>query len=237
MNINIDYIRQEEAKYHNEFYKENKLFEKGSWLFKPVPNVLRYLNAISKKQNMRILDLGCGVGRHSIPLAEKVRQTNGVVDCVDYLETAVEKLREYSTHFNVQANIHPVLSLIEEFPIEEQAYHYIVAVSSLEHVESVDQFTDVLHRMIRGTRAGGVHYLVINSGVEEIDGVTGNQLDPLFEVNLPTEKMMSLLQEVYRGWSELEVVVKPLEYTINRGEKVVQLKTNAITFVIQKPVD
>lgn len=235
--MNIDYIRQEEARYHNEFYKENKLFEKGSWLYKPVPNVLHYLNAVSKQQNMRILDLGCGVGRHSIPLAEKVRQTNGVVDCVDYLETAVEKLSEYGTQFNVQANLCPVLSLIEEFSIEEQAYDYIVAISSLEHVRSVDHFIDVLQKMIRGTRAGGIHYLVINSGVEEIDMKTDNKLDPLFEVNLPTEKMMSLLQEVYRSWSELEVVVKPLEYTIHRGEKVVQLKTNAITFVVQKRFD
>ncbi|MEB1809685.1 MAG: class I SAM-dependent methyltransferase, partial [Bacillaceae bacterium] len=182
--MNIDYIRQEEARYHNEFYKENKLFEKGSWLYKPVPNVLHYLNAVSKQQNMRILDLGCGVGRHSIPLAEKVRQTNGVVDCVDYLETAVEKLSEYGTQFNVQANLCPVLSLIEEFSIEEQAYDYIVAISSLEHVRSVDHFIDVLQKMIRGTRAGGIHYLVINSGVEEIDMKTDNKLDPLFEVNL-----------------------------------------------------
>ncbi|MEB1807138.1 MAG: class I SAM-dependent methyltransferase, partial [Bacillaceae bacterium] len=100
-----------------------------------------------------------------------------------------------------------------------------------------DHFIDVLQKMIRGTRAGGIHYLVINSGVEEIDMKTDNKLDPLFEVNLPTEKMMSLLQEVYRSWSELEVVVKPLEYTIHRGEKVVQLKTNAITFVVQKRFD
>ncbi|WP_216830104.1 class I SAM-dependent methyltransferase [Alkalihalobacterium elongatum] len=235
--MNIDYIRQEEARYHNAFYKENKLFEKGSWLYKPVQKTLHYFNVVSEKQGMRILDLGCGVGRHSIPLAEKVKQTNGLVDCVDHLETAIEKLKEYSSEFQVQANIYPVLSLIEEFPIEEQAYDYILAISSVEHVASVDVFIDVLEKMIRGTRAGGVHYLVINSGVEEIETATNNSLDPLFEVNLPTEEMLRLLHELYLGWTELEVVVKPLEYTIHRKEKAVLLKTNAITFVVQSPTE
>ncbi|MFV8826277.1 hypothetical protein [Alkalihalobacterium sp. APHAB7] len=41
--MNIDYIRKEEARYHNEFYKKNRLFEKGSWLYKPVPNVITFV--------------------------------------------------------------------------------------------------------------------------------------------------------------------------------------------------
>ncbi|KIV63428.1 Methyltransferase [Bacillus mycoides] len=40
----IDYIRQEEKKYHDLCYEQYKLFEAGSWLYKPVKTVMGMLN-------------------------------------------------------------------------------------------------------------------------------------------------------------------------------------------------
>ena len=64
----IDYIRQEEKKYHDLCYEQYKLFEAGSWLFKPVKTVMDLMNHFDGQNNLQVLDLGSGVGRNSIQL-------------------------------------------------------------------------------------------------------------------------------------------------------------------------
>ncbi|MDF9490510.1 class I SAM-dependent methyltransferase, partial [Bacillus cereus] len=39
---------------------------------------------------------------------------------------------------------------------------------------------------------------------------------------------------IYKEWKEIKVEIKELVYDIVRDEKQIQLKTNAITFVVQK---
>lgn len=65
----IDYIRQEEKKYHDLCYEQYKLFEAGSWLYKPVKTVMDMLNYLEEQKDLQILDLGSGVGRNSTPIA------------------------------------------------------------------------------------------------------------------------------------------------------------------------
>ncbi|MDF9518838.1 class I SAM-dependent methyltransferase, partial [Bacillus cereus group sp. BceL130] len=43
-----------------------------------------------------------------------------------------------------------------------------------------------------------------------------------------------LLKSIYKEWKEIKVEIKELVYDIVRDEKQIQLKTNAITFVVQK---
>lgn len=68
----IDYIRQEEKKYHGLCYEQYKLFEIGS-----------------------------GVGRNSIPIAQKIRNTSSTVTCVELLNSALTKLQTYSKEHDV----------------------------------------------------------------------------------------------------------------------------------------
>ncbi len=67
----INFIRQEEKKYHDLCYEQYKLFETGSWLYKPVKTVMDLMDYFEGKNNLQVLDLGSGVGRNSIPIAQK----------------------------------------------------------------------------------------------------------------------------------------------------------------------
>lgn len=78
----IEFIRNEEKKYHDYCYDKYKLFEEGSWLHKPVKTVTDLLHLFDGKENVKVLDLGCGVGRNSIPKAEVIKSKNGKVVCV-----------------------------------------------------------------------------------------------------------------------------------------------------------
>ncbi|PFX74441.1 hypothetical protein, partial [Bacillus toyonensis] len=75
---------------------------------------------------------------------------------------------------------------------------------------------------------------IINSNIQEIDLKTNEELEALIEINLPTEEMIRLLKSIYKGWKEVKVEIKELAFDIVRNERHIQLKTNAITFVVQQ---
>ena len=132
----IDYIRQEEKKYHDLCYEQYKLFEIGSWLYKPVKTVMDLIDYFEGQNNLQVLDLGSSVGRNSIPIAQKIQNSSGTVTCVDLLDSALTKLQTYSKEYGVINNIKTEQAAIENYYIQRNTYDYIVAVSSLEHVQS-----------------------------------------------------------------------------------------------------
>ncbi|WP_212936873.1 class I SAM-dependent methyltransferase [Bacillus hominis] len=230
----IDYIRREEKKYHDLCYEQYKLFEAGSWLYKPVKTVMDMLIYFRGQKDLQILDLGSGVGRNSIPIAQKIMNTGSTVTCVDLLDSALTKLQVYSKEHGVFEYIKTEQAAIEDYYIAPNTYDYIVAVSSLEHVRSIDDFKKVLHSMKNGTKSGGINFLIVNSNIQEIDLETNQELDALIEINLFTEEMIRTLKDVYSEWQEVKVEIKSLSYDIVRNGKNITLKTNAITYVVQK---
>ncbi|MBG9828580.1 MULTISPECIES: class I SAM-dependent methyltransferase [Bacillus cereus group] len=230
----INYIRQEEKKYHDLCYEQYKLFETGSCLYKPVKTVMDLMEYFEGQNNLQVLDLGSGVGRNSIPIAQKIKNASGTVTCVDLLDSALTKLQTYSKEHDVFEVIKTEQAAIENYYIQPDTYDYIVAVSSLEHVKSEEDLTNLLHSMKKGTKTGDINCLIINSNIQEIDLHTKEELDALIEINLPTEHMIYLLKNIYKEWKEIKIEIKELAYNIVRNGKHVQLKTNAITFVVQK---
>jgi cyclopropane fatty-acyl-phospholipid synthase-like methyltransferase len=89
MDERIRMIRDEERKYHESCYSQNKLYEAGSWLHKQVRTVMETLDRFDAEGALQVLDLGCGIGRNSIPIAELLKRQGGTVVCVDLLESAL----------------------------------------------------------------------------------------------------------------------------------------------------
>ncbi|QQZ08729.1 class I SAM-dependent methyltransferase [Heyndrickxia vini] len=232
----IEFIRNEEKKYHDFCYDNYQLFKEGSWLHKPVKTVMDLLPLFSSKKNINVLDLGSGVGRNSIPIAETIKDKNGKVVCVDLLDSALCKLEKYSKIYNVEEVIRLEKADIENFQIQPNEYDIIIAVSTLEHVKSEETFESVVRKMEEGTKRNGINCLIVNSEVEERDLETNKKLDALMELNLSTEVMLNKLGSIYTGWEVLKNMVKPLEYNIIRNERPVLLRTNAITYVLRKNI-
>ncbi len=230
----LERIRQEEKEYHDYCYDNYKLFEKGSWLNRPVRTVMELVPILSGLQDIQILDLGCGVGRNSIPLAQAFIEQGVEIDCVDFLDSALEKLEQYSKEFEVLDHITPINADISTYEIKEDAYDLIVAVSSLEHADSVESLRTVLQRMEKGTRNGGVNCLIVNSEVTETDLETQTPLEALIEINMNTNDMSKLLKNSYPNWEILKAVINPLSFKIVRNLRPVLLTTNAITYVVMK---
>lgn len=116
---------------------------------------------------------------------------------MDLLDSALTKLQIYSKEHDVFEVIKTEQAAIENYYIQPDTFDYIVAVSSLEHVKSEEDLTNVLHSMKKGTKTGGINCLIINSNIQEIDLLTQEELDALIEINLPTEDMLHLLKSIY----------------------------------------
>ncbi|WP_054028774.1 class I SAM-dependent methyltransferase [Bacillus sp. FJAT-28004] len=235
MSINrLDNIRMKEKQYHDDCYENLILFQEGSWLQRPVKTILDLFEIFNHRTDLRILDLGCGVGRNSIPLAQRLKKTTGKVVCVDLLESAIRNLEKYGQQYDVINSFETVISDISNFNILPNYYDYLFSVSTLEHLDSKVTFDQVLTRMIEGTREQGVHCLIINSNIRETVVETGSQIDSMFELLFDTELLFKNLSILYKDWRVLKKTVIPYEIEIIRDGKQVLLKSDVITWAVQK---
>ena len=230
----IDKIREAERASHIEIYSTAKLFESGSWLQKPVKTVLDILPLFENYTELNVLDLGSGVGRNCIPIAQKFSDIFCRIDCVDILDFAIKELENNSIKYNVEKNINGIVSSIDNFTIEENHYDFILAVSALEHIDSEEAFEKKLTEIQRGTRENGIVCMIINSEVNEKNKETGETLIPQFEVNLKTSQLSEMLKNIFGGWEILKQTVVSQRYDIPREKCTADLSTNVVTIVARK---
>jgi len=233
-NVNkSELIRSKEIIFHRNFYANNKLFEKGSWLHKPVNKVVELLRTMDI-DNVQVLDLGCGVGRNSIPMAKAIMKKNGRIVCVDYLDLAIEELTLNAQAYKVEKHIEGVCSSIEDFHISESRYDYVVAVSTLEHMMNLDILTMKLKEIRDGSKIGGINYFVLNTNVSERMKESGERLEAQFEINLSDKDMYDLLNKVYKDWQVIEEKNNRYKFDIERDGHNIVLESCCVTYIVKR---
>ncbi len=230
----LNSIRNAEKKSHMEIYSTAKLFESGSWLQKPVKTVMDLLDNFKDYTELNVLDLGCGVGRNCIPIAQEFKNIDCNIDCIDILDFAIEELNRNSIVYGVENEINGFISSIDDFEIEENRYDLILAVSALEHINSDVAFINKLEEIKNGTRKNGIVCLIINSEITEINKYNGQELVPQFEVNLKTENLIGILKKIFDGWKIIKSTVRNQRYDIPREGCVADLTTDVVTYVAKK---
>ena len=230
----LDEIRKAEAESHTQAYTSHLLFSPGSWLAKPVKTVLELLPLFEGYTQFTALDLGSGVGRNCIPVAQHFSGIPCRVDCVDILELAIAKLNENALQYGVENCIRGIVSSIDDYEIAADSYDLILAVSALEHIASQSAFEKKLTVIRDGLRHGGIGCLIVNSGVVEHDKATGQELPPQFEVNLPTSQMQELLEKTFAGWKVIKHTIVHQKYDIPRENGIADLETDVVTYVVRK---
>ncbi|KKO54428.1 class I SAM-dependent methyltransferase [Paenibacillus sp. DMB20] len=225
--------RAKELDYHERFYRETELFQPGSWLSRPVQAVMETLRMLDIP-GPRILDLGCGVGRNSIPMALAVRQACGKVTCIDILPSAIDKLLDHARQYGVEGMIEGYAADVEHYDIEEKSYHFIVACSCLEHMGSEAAFMHKLHEMRAATLPGGINCIFMSTDVMETDLSTGEKQPGLIELNLSAEQAFSILRKVYADWETLkENAIQQTIPEVKDGKSIL-FQSQWITFIVKK---
>ena len=174
------------------------------------------------------------MGRNCIPFAQAYCNIPCIIECVDILEFAIEKLYDNAQKYNVASSIKGIVKPIEEYSIAENKYDFIMAISALEHIDSEESFVRKLYEIKNGVCEKGIVCLVINSNIEEKQKETGEVLLPQFEVNLSTEKLQELLNQIFHDWEKIKSFVCIQQYDIPRENGIIQLNTKVVTFVVRK---
>lgn len=237
MNDRINAIRESEKRSHIEMYSNEELYKTDSWLKKPIKTVTDLMPLFESYKELKVLDLGCGVGRNCISIAHRYKNISCVVECVDILPLAIEKLRFNAEEFGVSDSIVGVTSSIEDYEIQRGCYDLVIAVSALEHVAEVHDFIKKLNEIRDGIKDNGIVCLVVNSQVNEKDKDTGEELQAQFEVNLSTAEIHALLSEVFSGWAILKSGVREQQYDIPREGRISELTSNVVTYVARRQAD
>lgn len=227
-------IREAEKASHMEIYSTAKLFESGSWLQKPVKTVMNLLPEFEKYNKINVLDLGCGVGRNCIPIAQEFKDKDCSIDCVDILDFAIAELEKNAKEFDAEKSINGIVSPIDDFVIEKEKYDFVFAVSALEHMNSGESFENKLTEIEKGVKENGIVCLIINSEVNEINKSNGEKLNPQFEVNLKTDELNCLLNNIFSEWNIIKNGVSNQRYDIPRNDCIADLTTRVVTFVAKK---
>ena len=219
--------------YHNKLYTSKKLFQKGSsWLEKPNEEIIEIAkNNFYGKRNVRVLDLGAGVGRNAIPLAIIIGKLGGTITCVDYLDLAIDKLNKYAKEYNVNKYIKGIVSPIEAFIIEPKTYDYIIAHSVLTHTESKNKMFQIVKNMVEGTKNNGINYINEITNPREFDAETGEKLDPDAEIDISFEEFKIFLEHAYKGWTIQSIKKNPYEERFKKNGKEVVWTTDYLSFI------
>lgn len=234
MNDRLKQIRESERNSHIEMYSNDELYKDGSWLKKPIKTIVDLMPLFQEYQELKVLDLGCGVGRNGIAIARHYKDIPCTIDCVDILDLAIDKLCSNAKEFGVASNIRGIVRPIEDYTIQENYYDLIIAVSALEHIDSKESFVNKLLEMEKGTRPKGIVCLVVNSNVKEKDKVTEEEIPAQFEVNLSTEELQMILKQTFSNWTVIKSTVREQQYDVPRENGISDLRTSVVSFVARK---
>ncbi|SDW39253.1 Methyltransferase domain-containing protein [Marinococcus luteus] len=224
----LEEIRASEKEYHRQYYKQHGLFEQGTWMKKPASRIINALGRIRKGEDVRLLDLGCGIGRNSIPAARQFQEQGCEVTCVDFLDEAITQLMEYAGEYGVEQEIKPVKKAIEEYTPEEAYFDGIIAVSSIEHVPDENTFWNLIDKLQKGTAEGGVHAFLMNTGIHETDAETNEELPAKMEVNFDTEDIIQKLARRYEGWTVHKLESEAQSFSTYREDRKVLINSNML---------
>lgn len=193
--------RQETIRYHHELY--GSVAPSDSWLLKPSPFVVHSLDALAGTAPVVVYDLGCGVGRHAIPLARAVPAGSRVVG-VDLLPIAIDGLLANARDAGVDDRIESVVADLESVDLPPRSADLIVGCSALEHVSSLQALEALIERCQRATKIGGLNCLILTADRVEIDQL-GRVRPALVEFALTGSELDELLGRRYTSsWEWLE---------------------------------
>ena len=129
--------RAETLRYHEDLYESTPLGAANSWLLEPDQLVLKALTLCGGANPIQAFDLGAGVGRHTIPMAQGLAAGSKVI-AVDVIPSAIAHLKANCAAAGVSDMVTPVESDLEKFTFDtSMAAGLIVGFSAVEHVSSI----------------------------------------------------------------------------------------------------
>jgi tellurite methyltransferase len=226
--------RRETVRYHEELYSSTPLGTSGTWLARPHSLVLAAIDLARGVGPAIAYDLGAGVGRHTIPMAEGLPAGSRLV-AVDLLPAAIALLEANCAAAGIADLVTTVVQDLETYEFEDAAAGLIVGFSALEHLSSPSAMSALLSRCAAATTGGGVVAIGVVADRTELlsDGST-RRAEVEFE--LSAEQALEILDEVFAGWAVERRNVRRGSVTERRGSMEYVLQSTLVQFIGRRPL-
>lgn len=128
----------------------------GTIWHEPSEDAYYYLNRWKKQGFKKFLDLGCGLGRHSILFAQ-----NGFeVDALDLSDKGLEVLKEKAEGLGFQINLS--LGDMNSLPYASESFDCLLAYHVISHTDSVG-IKKIIEELGRVLKTGGEFFITLCS--------------------------------------------------------------------------
>lgn len=168
------------------------------------------INHLEIKEDMTILDIGCGGGTNVKRMAENAQKVFGV----DYSQKAVERSKEYN---KTQNNVEIIKASVSNLPFDDNAFDIITAIKTVFFWPDLKNDFKEVKRVLK---PGGVFTIIV-----DYNGANGKKTmkfaEKLLEMNPKNDvDYTNLLLEV--GFSEVT------SYVRNTSTKKETIKVNNV---------
>lgn len=225
-----DAARDETRRYHRDLFAACAP-DPGGWAARPSPHVLRAIDAVHGLRTA--VDLGCGDGRHALPLAEAVGPGGRVV-AVDLLPDALDRLVARATTAGLAGRIEPLEADLEHLDLGEATADLVLACSALEHVSSPTALDVVLARIARAVSPGGIACLLVLADRREVlpDGTVR---PALVELPLAGTEAAAAVDRAFDGWERVEHSAGVQRADETRADEAYVLEGRMLRWTLRRP--
>ena len=131
----------------------------------PSEDIYYYLHLWSEKRNKKLLDLGAGIGRHSLLFAK-----NGFdVTAFDFSKEGLDKIENFADQLNLEIDL--VNGNMNRLPFASQSFDFVVAYTSIYHTD-YEGLIRTIYEIRRVLKANGEAFVTMLSKNDKsfIDG-------------------------------------------------------------------
>ncbi len=133
--------------------------EKGQVFEEPHPEMRRVEQMVRRKGGQRVLDLGCGTGRHLVFFAERGFEVHGI----DESPEALRRARLWLAAKLQKADLREQ-SIYDKLPYEDGFFDCVIATNSIHHGMKYE-VEGAVEEAGRVLKKGGVIFATVPSGV------------------------------------------------------------------------
>jgi SAM-dependent methyltransferase len=140
-----------------------------NWL-DPDADIVRLSHLMQDHQVQKVLDLGCGVGRHLVYLSRAGFEVHGV----DISAAGVERCRKELAQHQLQATVQ--VADMFAIPYPDQCFDWVLSVQVIYHTTAA-ALLQAVHHVRDKLKAGGFFYVTFPP-VDNISPDSGQEIEP-----------------------------------------------------------